>query len=148
VKEIVTIEVLRARFPEYTWIHDRQVLDGCSRLRPDLYVHFGSHVVVLEVDENRHQGPTYQCEEKRMCAILQDFKCPTVFLRFNPDKYTAADGTEHKSCFGLDKRSGLMTLRPNMAGEWEARITALLARVSHWAANTPNKELEVEYLFY
>jgi hypothetical protein len=60
---------------------------------------FGSHVVVVEIDEHKHEQYECSCENKRMMAISRDFDHrPLVFLRFNPDAYLFR-GIKHTSCF-------------------------------------------------
>ena len=86
-KENTIVDHIKQKFPNYDWVHDRRVVDGCSLKRPDLYCDFGSHIVVIEVDENAHRG--YSCEEKRMFTIINDFGVrSTIFIRINPDRYT------------------------------------------------------------
>jgi hypothetical protein len=48
-----------------------------------------------------------------MCAILQDLRVRTVFLRFNPD--TPPPMAQNTIVAHRNKRSGSSTLRPNMA---------------------------------
>jgi very-short-patch-repair endonuclease len=46
-----------------------------------------THYVVLEVDEEQHRGKTYECDQKRMWEIAQSLGMPSIFIRYNPDKY-------------------------------------------------------------
>ena len=39
---------------DLTWVHDKMIEGGCSKRRPDLLVDMGSHVVIVEVDEQQH----------------------------------------------------------------------------------------------
>jgi len=71
----------------------------CSNKRPDFVYHCGTHVVIVEVDEDQHKS--YKCtvygdnkegkmkgENIRMFEIAQSFDgLPVVFLRYNPDNY-------------------------------------------------------------
>jgi hypothetical protein len=72
---------------------------------------FGSHVVVVEIDEHKHEQYECSCENKRMMAISRDFDHrPLVFLRFNPDAYLDLLGIKHTSCF-IQNKSGIMVLK-------------------------------------
>lgn len=46
-----------------------------------------SCVAVLENDEFKHRGSSYQCEELRMRQIAEDMMRPAVFIRFNCDGF-------------------------------------------------------------
>uniref|UniRef100_A0A6C0KF38 Uncharacterized protein n=1 Tax=viral metagenome TaxID=1070528 RepID=A0A6C0KF38_9ZZZZ len=86
-----------------------EVIDrNCSKKRPDRVYHLGSHVVILEVDENQHKS--YKCtaygdtkegrlkgEAIRMFEIFQSFDgVPCIFIRYNPDNFTNKDGKNVK----------------------------------------------------
>jgi len=78
---------------------DEVVDKSCSNKRPDFVYHCGTHIVIVEVDENQHKS--YKCtaygdnkegkmkgENIRMFEIAQSFDgLPVVFLRYNPDNY-------------------------------------------------------------
>jgi hypothetical protein len=53
-KEASVVEFVKNKFPQYTWITDKRVQDGCSRRRPDLLLDLGDQVLIIEVDENKH----------------------------------------------------------------------------------------------
>ena len=36
------------------WISDKKVQDVCSKRRPDVFADFGSHILIVEIDENQH----------------------------------------------------------------------------------------------
>jgi hypothetical protein len=147
-KEIVVVELFKQTFPSFTWVFDKQVSDGCSRFRPDSYVDFGSHILIVEIDEHKHENYECSCENKRMMTISQDFgHRPIIFLRFNPDAYTDIDGVKHLSCFGYDK-SGITVLKKKTLQDWNMRTTVLLEQVTYWSTNIPGKVLEVIQLFY
>jgi hypothetical protein len=70
-----------------TIVFDKIVEGGCSRRRPDVRIDMGSHIIIVECDEDQHKG--YSCENKRMMEIFQNCgNRPIVFIRFNPDSYT------------------------------------------------------------
>ena len=70
--------------------YDVRVDNGvCGNERPDFVYESvsGGHVVVLEVDEDQHKGRPEQCECTRMVNVSQSLGLPTVFLRYNPDRF-------------------------------------------------------------
>jgi hypothetical protein len=108
----------------------------------------GSHVVIVEVDEDRHQYYTCSCESKRIMEISQDLgNRPLVVIRFNPDSYTDTNGTKIPSCWRANK-NGLMVLVKTRLREWENRMQGLFSQVDYWHTTVPDKELEVIELFY
>jgi hypothetical protein len=146
-KENIVVKYLNENFKEkYDSIEDRVIKGGCSLKRPDKLYDFGSHVVVIEVDENRHSG--YNCENKRTMTIFQDIgNRPCVFIRFNPDSYITEEGKKIKSPFSIKKETGL--LQVSNKKELNKRLTHLkntFEKYSH--TYTPNKELEIIHLFY
>jgi len=67
---------------------DRRIENGqCFEYRPDFMFDCGTHMVVLEVDENQHKERAELCECVRMVNIFQSFGMPTKFVRYNPDPY-------------------------------------------------------------
>ncbi len=79
---------LKAKFQDKTWRCDRRIEGGCSRRRHDLFLDMGSHIVVVEVDENKHGTYDCTCENKRLMEISQDLNHRhIVMIRFNSDGY-------------------------------------------------------------
>ncbi len=79
---------LKAKFQDKTWICDRRIEGGYSRRRPDLFLDMGSHIVIVEVDENKHDEYDCTCENKRLMEISQDLNHRhAVMIRFNRDGY-------------------------------------------------------------
>ena len=64
----------------------------------------GSHIIIIEIDENAHTDYDCSCENKRLMEISQDLGFrPIVFIRFNPDDYVDKDGNNIKSCWKLNR---------------------------------------------
>ena len=132
-------------FPNLTWITDKKVQDGCSRRRPDLLVDMGSHIVIVEIDENSHKNYDCSCENKRIMELSQDLQHRSiVFIRFNPDEYILNDKII-KSCWKVNK-NGILQI--NNKKEWEERINALKEQIQYWINNTTEKTIEIIELFY
>lgn len=147
-KEKGVAEKVLEAFPDFTWITDKRIEDGCSRRRPDLLLDMGSHIIIVEVDENQHNDYDCSCENKRLMEISQDVgHRPIVFIRFNPDEYINEKGKKIKSCWKYNK-NGVMKVDPKMENEWESRIKCLLEQIKYWVENPTEKTVEVVQLFY
>jgi len=144
-KEASVVEFVKSTFPEYTWINDKRVQDGCSRRRPDLLLELGDQVLIIEVDENQHVDYDCSCENKRLMELSQDVgHRPIVFIRFNPDSYVV-DDQKVPSCWCLND-DGLCILRNKR--DWERRLDALKQQMEYWIQERTTKTIEVIQLFY
>jgi hypothetical protein len=97
--------------------------EGCCKHRPDLFIDFGSHCLIIEIDENQHAN--YICEQKRMIALYEaiGFR-KVVFIRFNPDGYTEG-AQKYKSPFGYTP-TGMISINKEEIGR---RITKLVEQI-------------------
>jgi len=142
LKEHHVVDKLKENFQEkFTMRFDKIVEGGCSRRRPDVAIDFGSHCLMIEIDENKHTN--YSCEEKRMVELYEDvgFR-KIVFLRFNPDRYK--DGsTVYPSPFRYT-RAGILHLEET---EFNRRMDQLMERIRAHRVE-PTDQITVEYLFY
>ena len=96
-KELELEKFLQENFPIPFFYRDSIVDYVCSKQRPDFVYHFGTHVLVIECDENQHAsyascGKSFEermtTERRRMFNIFQMFDgLPVTFLRYNPDAY-------------------------------------------------------------
>jgi hypothetical protein len=148
-KEVTTF--VTTNFPDFQWFEDRRIVDGCSRRRPDLLLDLGYQVLVIEIDENQHQDYDCSCENKRLMELSQDVgHRPLVFIRFNPDGYTNSSGKDVKSCWGIQKRTGICIIKAIMKREWENRLKVLKEQIEYWSneENKTEKIVEVVHLFY
>jgi hypothetical protein len=128
-KETNVVEFIKASFPNYTWISDRIVQDGCSRRRPDLLLDFGDFIFIIEVDENQHVDYDNSCENRRIMEISRDLGHRNiVFIRFNPDDYIIG-GKKITSCWGTDG-NGICVVKKSKTKEWLDRLTALKEKVN------------------
>ena len=148
-KEKATAEYVLERFPEFTWVTDKQIQDGCSRKRPDLLLDLGYQVIVTEIDENQHESYDCSCENKRLMLLSQDVgHRPMVFIRFNPDDYLSGD-TKVTSCWANNKL-GVCTVKKTKVKEWNERLEALISQITYWShlENKTEKTVEIVQLFY
>ena len=152
-KEKVVVDRIKSHFPDFVWRHDREVECGTSRRRPDLLLDVGSHVLIIEIDEDSHESYDCLCENKRLMQLSVDvsrIQYPEiihrdiVLIRFNPDKYTDADGQVHKSCFYRNKRGVVVLAKTS---EWERRIAELIKTVQFWITAKPERTMLLLHLF-
>jgi len=147
-KEKEVCDYVMQCYPQFTWVTDRRVQDGCSLRRPDLLLDMGSHVIIVEIDENKHSGYDCSCENKRLMEISQDLQHrPVVFIRFNPDGYETRSGVRIKSCWRLNAL-GVMTVVSNKRNEWVGRLETLKTQIQYWIDNQNEKMVEIVELFY
>ena len=147
-KETDVVNRITQTFTGFTWVADKKVQDGCSLRRPDLLLDMGSHIIIVEIDENKHTNYDCSCEHKRLMQISQDLQHrPIVFIRFNPDAYTNQDGILIKSCWGLNKL-GVMRIIKHKELEWAKRIDVLKQQIQYWIDNQTDKTIEIVELFY
>ena len=147
-KETDVVDRITTLFPEFTWIADKKIADGCSRRRPDLLLDMGSHIIIVEVDENKHTNYDCSCENKRLMELSSDLHHrPIVFIRFNPDAYTNQDNVVVKSCWKINKM-GVIQVAKNKQNEWEERIVMLKEQIQYWITNPSEKTVSIIELFY
>ena len=147
-KEKEVVDRIKEKYPDFTWIHDKKVVDGCSKRRPDLLLDMGYHIIIVEVDENKHTGYDCSCENKRLMELSQDLQHrPIVFIRFNPDSYINQNKLKISSCWRTNKLGVIQIMKTRMT-EWEERINILNQQIQYWIDNKSNKTIEIIELFY
>jgi len=147
-KEKDVVDRVKEAFPDFTWVHDKKVQDGCSKKRPDLLLDLGTHIVIVEIDENKHSDYDCSCENVRLMELSQDVHHrPIVFIRFNPDKYIDEEGNTVKSCWRMNK-NGVLTIAKTKQEEWKKRIDILKDTIQYWTDNKVEKTVEIIELFY
>jgi hypothetical protein len=147
-KENTVVTSIKEAFPNFTWVCDKKVEDGCSRRRPDLLLDMGSHIIIVEVDENKHTDYDCSCENKRLMEISKDVGHRSiVFIRFNPDGYKDKDGKTIKSCWICTKQGAMVIVKTKQA-EWDERIKSLKTQIQYWIDNKTEKTVEIVELFY
>lgn len=135
-REMKLKEYLTQHYPDKTITHDKHV--ECHRYRPDFVFDMGSHVIVIELDENQHRSYDTSCDNKRLMSIFQGLGTrPMIMIRFNPDRYDNVQG-----CF---KKDGQLS---GTGHEWKNRTSQLKERIDHWISTQPDREISVEHLFF
>jgi hypothetical protein len=144
------VEYISSHFPDFSWVADKTIMDGCSRRRPDMILDLGYQIIIVEVDENQHINYDCSCENKRIMELSQDVgHKPIVFIRFNPDEYTDANDENVGSSWGVDG-FGLCVVKKQKRKEWESRLERLREQVEYWTnpENATEKTVEIVELFY
>ena len=131
---------------------DRRINGGCSRKRPDIFVDFFTHVLIVEVDEHQHKrNYDTSCEHRRQMELFEDAgNLPMVILRFNPHKYVNRSGQTVRTPWTRDGKTNKPHVKPDRKGEWQARLQVLFKRIAFWAQyhDIPDMEVTEEKLFY
>jgi hypothetical protein len=108
---------------------DRMIDGGaCGKERPDFYIDCGTHILIIEVDEDQHSGRACECEQTRMVNVSQSNGLATLFIRWNPDKYKVKKGCAVDST--------------------RRRLDVLLEWIRHHQKTVPEDFLSVLYLYF
>ena len=148
-KELSMVEFI-TQHTNVDWVNDKAYDLGCSKKRPDLVSDLGSHILIIECDENKHKHGDYICENKRIMELSQDFSennihRPIVIIRFNPDTYIDSNNQKIESCWKAGK-DGILRIKNKE--HWDLRLNKLLETTHHYIDNQPVKDVNFEYLFY
>ena len=93
-KEWLVVRKLREDIPDIDFIHNKSVGNECTlqdredtngHLYPDIRFELFGFDLIVEVDEHKHRGAGYSCDERRMYDIVAKLGLPCVFIRYNPD---------------------------------------------------------------
>jgi hypothetical protein len=143
-KEKAVVDFVKTEFSDIDFICDKQIYDGCSKKRPDMFADFGDWVLIIEVDENEHTG--YTCENKRLMQLSQDIDHrPLTMIRFNPDKYTK-DDVKVASCWRNTKNG--TKLVSTKTDEWTERLERLKRRIQRVIDNPSDQTIKLYNLFF
>jgi len=149
-KEKTVTDYILSTFPEYDWITDKKIQDGCSSRRPDMLLDLGYQVIIVEIDETQHKDYDCSCENKRIMELSKDVNHrPIVFIRFNPDQYIDEDNNTVKSCWYINKL-GICSIEKKKEKEWNDRLVSLKSQIKYWCNpnNTTDKTIEIIQLYY
>jgi hypothetical protein len=149
-KERHVADFIRANFPEYDLSFDKRIEGGCSKRRPDIFIDIGTHIVIIEIDENQHDAYDCSCENKRLMELFMDAggNRPIVMVRFNPDGYKTYDNKQVSSCWEYTKDRGLCKVKESKQTEWLHRLDVLKDAVRSACMEDVKKEVDVVHLFY
>jgi hypothetical protein len=146
-KERAVTDYILKEYPNYNWICDKRIQDGCSKRRPDLMLDLGYQVIIIEVDENQHKSNYCSCEIKRLMEISQDINNRNlIVIRFNPDSYKTRENKTINSCWKINKGTGILIISSET--NWNTRLKVLEETLKYWINNETNKMIECIELFY
>jgi hypothetical protein len=93
-KEYKIVKYLKDNLPNENFIHNKSIGAQCTlgekeksngHLYPDIRFDCLSYQLIVEVDEHKHRGANYKCDEQRMYNIIAKLGQPCIFIRYNPD---------------------------------------------------------------
>jgi hypothetical protein len=138
-KERAVADFILEEFPNFSWNHDKKIIDGCSKRRPDFLLDYGYQVIIVEVDEFQHSD--YSCENKRLMEIARDLNFRNlIMIRFNPDNYINNNKEKIKSCW----KDGKIL----KTSDWNNRLAVLKETIEYWLINESDKLITIINLFY
>lgn len=109
----------------------------------------GYKVIIIEVDENRHNSYTIECETRRLNDISLDLDCrPIHMIRFNPDGYSTVEGAKVTSCWAVNGTTKLMCLKKTKIIEWNNRLNILESTIRSDLDAELNQPVTITELFY
>jgi hypothetical protein len=163
-KETAVTMFVKEHFPNFSWIVDKRIYDGCSKRRPDMFLDLGYQVIIVEIDENQHCEYNTTCENRRVMEISVDVEHrPIIFIRFNPDEYyfflekeeekeeEEEDNEYHTmpSCWYVNGQ-GLCVVKKTQQNQWNARLQRLKQEIEYWSMpeHRSEKMVEVVQLFF
>jgi hypothetical protein len=138
-KEWNVVNNLRRDLPDTYLIHNKSVGNECTlqdrentngHNYPDIRFELYGFDLIVEVDEHKHRGAAYSCDERRMYDIAAKLGLPCVFIRYNPD----------------DKKSDYNVLLEMIKEYLEKDMDEI--NFNEDINGHKNDGLKVEYLFY
>ena len=86
-KEMEVVKFLKDNLQDYDFIHNKSVGADCTggHLFPDIRFDCIHYFIIVEVDEFKHRGASYKCDQQRMYDIISKLGLPCIFIRYNPD---------------------------------------------------------------
>lgn len=147
IKERHVTDFLKLNFPHIDFIFDK-IAGGCSKRRPDVYVDLLTHVLIIEINENKHEYYDTTCQISRVNELYEDFGWrPLIFINFNPDSFIDNDKKTIKSPFKVDNKTGILIIDKNKKTEWNNRLEKLKNVIDIQFKNIPDDNVFI-YLFY
>ena len=149
VKEEEVINYLKQEFKDIKMITDKALIgDGlCLRNRPDILINLNKHSIIIEIDEEQHKYYNLICDEARINNIQEALNRPIIIIRFNPDAYIE-NGKKVKSCFNIDKKTGMRTIPKNQEQNWNNRLSKLKDTLAFSLEDYKDDPIRIIKLFY
>lgn len=148
-KEDAVILAIRQRFPDLQVIQDKRIPQGKSSRRPDALIDLEPNILLVEVDEYKHEtyGDCY--EEQRFKEIVDDvYPRKLAMIRFNPDAYVNENGVTVPSCWARNEKTRKLEVKKKSLNDWQNRIDKLCEEIEFYVNNDMVESTNVKYLFY
>jgi hypothetical protein len=96
--EIIVREYLKRYYKQHMLIANKRVKgDACLLYLPDILYGDPNRVIIIEVDEHGHCTRAYECDQRRMSDMYDEFAGKEViWIRFNPHKYPGGNKDLHE----------------------------------------------------
>jgi hypothetical protein len=148
-KEFAVVEYINKNINYVDITHNKRIQNGCSRKIPDLLIDLGYQVIIIEIDEFKHNTYDNICDNRRIMELSLDVNHrPIILIRFNPDSYKNK-GKNIGSCWEINKQ-GVSVVKKSKEKEWDDRLKALKNQIEFWInpENKTEKTIELIQLFY
>lgn len=91
-------DFIEENYPDCEIRYDKPIPDqNCTKFRPDVLFQLPFRKLICEIDEDSHKSAAYDCDTGRMSDLaFSGDVLPTVFIRYNPDKWSDPSGTKRK----------------------------------------------------
>lgn len=121
------------------------MLNGCSKRRPDVYFELDKYVVIVEIDENQHKAYNDICECARLNEIVNGIGGRSVIIiRYNPDKtYNKKKEVKFDSKEKLDTL--IKTIKDELIKDYENFIVKLI-QLYYDDNNKEYSHIKTEYI--
>lgn len=120
------------KYINYDWNCNKQLECLC---RPDMHTIIDNNVLMIEIDENQHNGYDVELENERIRKIYKELnKKNMCIIRINPDRYIDSKNNKHESIV-------------NNIDEFNIRMN-IVVDVIKQNIETNRNGLNIIYLFY
>ena len=150
-KELEVYKFLQENFKELNIIYNQYLKgDGkCLREQPDFLIHFNHHSLIIECDENQHKYYNKECIIPRIHRIQETLNRNIIVIMFNPDGYVDENNKKIKSCFGIDKKTGLNVITKANIDKFNNRLLTLKDSINNnIISSVDNEPIKIIKLFY
>mgnify|MGYP000651606851 CR=1 FL=1 len=150
-KELEIYKFLQENFTELNIIYNQHLKgDGkCLREQPDFLIHLNHHSLIIECDENQHKYYNKECIIPRIHRIQEALNRNIIVIMFNPDGYVDENNKKIKSCFGIDKKTGLNIITKANIDKFNNRLLTLKDSINNnIISSVDNEPIKIIKLFY
>ena len=95
-KELEIVSYLKNNLLDIDFLYNKSVGSEYTdrHLYPDILIKRTHYCIITEIDEYKHKGADYKCDQQRMLDIIAKLGIPCIFIRYNPDnksRYNPSD---------------------------------------------------------